>query len=320
MARSRTLSPLFWEDPDMAACSERARLVFMGLWNLADREGRLLDLPSWIRAKLFPYEQDVDVDASIDELARPRRYSSGSFLSRYEVDGRAYLQINNFRKYQKPHPKEAKSDIPTPCAVAVKSHGSAVEIRSVPSVPSSPSVSSVPSAREGDSDSASAEIGRHVRGEGDLVWFNPDDSLGWHDSAVTELQKQFPARARELNRRGEDWLSELRSLSGWHATAPPSKRKRVSAQRWLFGRLFAKAEKSALHAEKHRPARASPRDESDTWRKTPEDEREEREALAAIARCAVHRMPDGRVQGRGHWQCKAGCGWTEPLPRELVRR
>lgn len=113
---------------------------------------------------------------------------------------------------------------------------------------------SPPENQRGNPDAANAAIGsRYVRGEGDVVWFNPDNTLGWCDTAVDELQKRFPARTRQLSRLGEDWLSELSSLSNWHATAPKSKQKRISAHRWLLGRLFSRLEKSAVHAEKHQP-------------------------------------------------------------------
>lgn len=113
MARTRTVSPLAWEDLDLARCSERARLLFFGLLNLADREGRLPDVPPWIRAKLFPYEE-LEIDSFLDELARMREFSDGSFIERYEVGEKKYIQINNFLKYQKPHPREVASVIPPP--------------------------------------------------------------------------------------------------------------------------------------------------------------------------------------------------------------
>jgi len=77
------------------------------LWCLADREGRLEDRPKRIKASIFPYE-DIDVDPLLTEL------ESRSFLVRYIVDGKGFIQINNFLKHQNPHYKEVASEIPAP--------------------------------------------------------------------------------------------------------------------------------------------------------------------------------------------------------------
>lgn len=104
MPRIRFIKHEFFIDDDLANQSHAARLLFIGLWTLADREGRLEDKPAKIKAQLFPYEQ-MDVDRMLSELA-------DGFVTRYEVDGKAYIQINNFAKHQNPHYKEKPSTIP----------------------------------------------------------------------------------------------------------------------------------------------------------------------------------------------------------------
>jgi hypothetical protein len=120
MARQRVLKPDFFTDEDLARCTVLARLLFAGLWTLADRRGRLRDQPPVIHGALFPFEAEVNVDALLGELAR------GGFVQRYEFSGKRFLQIRNFEKHQNPHPKEAESVIPAPGS-AVESNGSAVE-------------------------------------------------------------------------------------------------------------------------------------------------------------------------------------------------
>jgi len=105
--RSRNIKPGFWDNEDLAACSALARLCFIGLWMLADREGRLEDRPKRIRVRLFPFEE-VDVDRLLREL------EEASFIVRYQVDGVAFLQIVNFVKHQDPHYREKASEIPPP--------------------------------------------------------------------------------------------------------------------------------------------------------------------------------------------------------------
>jgi len=107
VARSRNIKPGFFLNEDLAECSCHARLLFIGLWCLADREGRLEDRAKRIKASIFPYE-NVDVDSLLTEL------ESSSFLVRYIVDGKRFVQIKNFLKHQNPHYKEVASEIPAP--------------------------------------------------------------------------------------------------------------------------------------------------------------------------------------------------------------
>lgn len=89
----------------LAECSAFARLLFTGLWCLADREGRLEDRPKKIKAQVFPYD-DVDGDALLSELA------AQDLIIRYEVDGLRYIAIPTFLKHQSPHRNETESNIP----------------------------------------------------------------------------------------------------------------------------------------------------------------------------------------------------------------
>ncbi len=104
MARIRYLKPEFFFDDELAGLPFVCRLFFQGLWCHADREGRLENKPKILKAKIFPYDP-VKVDQLLDQL-------DGKFISLYEVDGRKYIQINNFGKHQKPHHTEKKSTIP----------------------------------------------------------------------------------------------------------------------------------------------------------------------------------------------------------------
>ena len=107
MARSRNIKPGFFLNDDLAECDPLARLLFAGLWCIADREGRLEDRPKRIKAEVLPYD-NCDVDQLMNQLVKHK------FILRYEVDGGQYIQIINFKKHQNPHVKEAPSIIPPP--------------------------------------------------------------------------------------------------------------------------------------------------------------------------------------------------------------
>lgn len=107
MARSRNIKPGTMENEDLASLSALHRLLFIYLWMLADREGRLEDRPLRIKAKTLPYDITADVDAMLTDL-----HDSG-FITRYAVGGGKYIQIDTFDKHQKPHANEVKSAIPS---------------------------------------------------------------------------------------------------------------------------------------------------------------------------------------------------------------
>lgn len=107
MARSRNIKPGFFMNDELAEIEPLGRLLFAGLWCIADREGRLEDRPKRIKAEVLPYD-DCDVDYLLNQLAKY------DFIIRYEVDNELYIQVSNFSKHQNPHKNEAPSTIPAP--------------------------------------------------------------------------------------------------------------------------------------------------------------------------------------------------------------
>ncbi|SIO39244.1 hypothetical protein SAMN05444172_1570 [Burkholderia sp. GAS332] len=105
MARARNIKPGVMENEALAELDPIARLLFIYLWMLADREGRLEDRPKKIKAKALPYD-NIDADEILCAL------SENGFIVRYEVGGTKYIQIANFSKHQKPHSNETESEIP----------------------------------------------------------------------------------------------------------------------------------------------------------------------------------------------------------------
>lgn len=107
MARVRLIKPGFFTNDALGALQPAARLLFAGLWLLADREGRLEDRPKRIKAQILPYDR-IDVDKLLTVL------HEAGFVVRYEAAGDSYIQITNFTKHQQPHYKEVASIIPPP--------------------------------------------------------------------------------------------------------------------------------------------------------------------------------------------------------------
>jgi hypothetical protein len=107
MARARSIKPGFFKNEALAELPFEARLLFAGLWTLADRDGRLEDRPKRIKAELFPYDE-LGVDRLLSDLAQ------AGFIVRYTLDGNQFIGIPTFKKHQNPHVKEAASTIPAP--------------------------------------------------------------------------------------------------------------------------------------------------------------------------------------------------------------
>ena len=105
--RARNIKPGFFRNDELAECSLAARLLFIGMWTLADREGRLEDRPGKLKFQLLPTDQ-FDAEQAVAEL------SAHGFLLRYTVNGQRFIQIVNWNKHQNPHIKEASSTIPAP--------------------------------------------------------------------------------------------------------------------------------------------------------------------------------------------------------------
>lgn len=107
MARSRNIKPSFFQNDLLAEIHPLGRLLFAGLWTVADRSGRLEDRPKRIKASVLPYD-DIDTDTLLNQLAEK------GFINRYNICGNAFIEIKNFIKHQNPHCREPESTIPAP--------------------------------------------------------------------------------------------------------------------------------------------------------------------------------------------------------------
>lgn len=94
MARIRTIKPEFWTDEKVVELSAFARLLFIGIWNFCDDDGRIVFSHKRLKMQVFPSD-DLDCLALIQEIER-----QGMILI-YSVDGVDYLQVMGFSKHQK---------------------------------------------------------------------------------------------------------------------------------------------------------------------------------------------------------------------------
>lgn len=98
MPRIRSVHHGLFSDEAFVSCSSFARLLVIGLWTEADDKGTFEWKPLSLKMRLFPAES-FNLDemlALLDEL------SKGDIIKRYEVAGKVFGAIRNFRKYQRP--------------------------------------------------------------------------------------------------------------------------------------------------------------------------------------------------------------------------
>ena len=105
--RARNLKPGFFKNEELAELPFEARLLFAGLWCMADREGRLEDRPKRIKAEVFPYDA-VNIEKLLEQLRTARS------IVRYTVEGHdgGIIWIPTFKRHQNPHKNEKPSELP----------------------------------------------------------------------------------------------------------------------------------------------------------------------------------------------------------------
>lgn len=109
--RNRILKEGFFRNYELAQLPPLARILFEGLWLIADKEGRLWDRPQQIKAEVLPYD-DCNADDLLAQLA------NSDFIFRYESQGKKCIEVANFSKHQPLTTWEKNnltSDIPARC-------------------------------------------------------------------------------------------------------------------------------------------------------------------------------------------------------------
>lgn len=113
MPRSRNIKPAFFKNEFLAEAEPFARLLFIGLWTLADKNGILEYRPKRIKAELFPYDDDFDVNRCLTVIERL------GFIHVLEGESKEWIHIKNFTKHQRPHHTENTSN-PDPKSMIIK--------------------------------------------------------------------------------------------------------------------------------------------------------------------------------------------------------
>jgi uncharacterized phage protein (TIGR02220 family) len=107
MPRARNIKYGFFTNDELADNHPLGRLMFIGMWTLADYKGDLEWNPRRMKVQLLPYD-DCDVVSLAINLDK------SGFIRFYSNQDKIYLRVVNFALHQNPHKNEKQqgSDIP----------------------------------------------------------------------------------------------------------------------------------------------------------------------------------------------------------------
>ena len=106
MARIRTIKPEFFTSESVVSVSPLARLLFIGLWCEADREGLLKWKPKTLKFRYLPADS-VNIEKLCSEL------EDNKMIITYTVDGEDYCEIPGFKSHQVINNREKESELPS---------------------------------------------------------------------------------------------------------------------------------------------------------------------------------------------------------------
>lgn len=103
--RARNIKPALFKNEVLGKADPLYTIMFEGLWCLADREGRLQDRPDRIKAEVFPYREQLDIEPLLKWLL------DAKFIDRYDTKCGSVIVVIEFLKHQKPHKNEPQSEL-----------------------------------------------------------------------------------------------------------------------------------------------------------------------------------------------------------------
>ncbi|NBW23348.1 MAG: hypothetical protein EBR82_86935 [Caulobacteraceae bacterium] len=250
MARTRSVKPSFFKNEYLAECEPMARLLFVGLWTLADSQGRMEFRPLRIKAEIFPYE-------NCDILGLLKQLADRGFVRAYESGDMKVLEIPTFGEHQRCHPDERDEGLPPPDESAQtivfpeqneKPGNPALEPGNPPAscalYPSTlyPSTS-IPL------DAPSTPKRRCSKPDDPIRWTSEKGWEGITDADHAEWSQAYPAA---------DLPVELAKANQW-LKANPKKARKSNWRRWLTTVWLSKCQdRGGTHREAARPAAPPP--------------------------------------------------------------
>lgn len=262
MARTRSIKPSFFKNEYLAECEPMARLLFVGLWTLADSQGRMEFRPMRIKAELFPYE-------NCDILGLLKQLADRGFVRAYESGDFKVLEIPTFGQHQRCHPDERDEGLPAP-----DEDGTTIVFPERNAKPGNPAHEPGNPTREPGNPPASCAFNpstfspstsypldapstpqrrRCSKPADPIRWTSENGWEGITDADHAEWSQAYPAA---------DLPVELAKATQW-LKANPKKARKSNWRRWLTTVWLSKCQdRGGTHREAARPAAPPPVDQA----------------------------------------------------------
>lgn len=112
MARIRTVKPELFRHEELYQLEIETglpiRLAWIGLFTIADREGRFKWRAREIKLDIMPYDSDIDFEHILEAL------EASAMISKYSSGGDDFGVITSFKKHQVINARESQSRLPIP--------------------------------------------------------------------------------------------------------------------------------------------------------------------------------------------------------------
>lgn len=245
MARARLLKPGFFRNEHLAELPPLTRLLFAGLWTIADRAGRLEDRPKRIKADLLPWDDAVDCHVLLAQL------DAAGFITRYAVDGVMFIQIDKFAHHQHPHQREPESLIPEIPSNYAKPSAGLVLGTALHGTGPAESESESESVTESESDTVTPTVECSEAGKPPA-----EPVVAWMWFPCVGREKAWPLVPKQIQAWHEqyphmDIEAELRKAEAWLEADPRRRKSAKGMPRFLVGWFNRAADRrqSSRHAQ-----------------------------------------------------------------------
>jgi hypothetical protein len=255
MARIRSVHPGLFTDEAFAGLSCDAQMLLIGIWTEADDQGVFEWKPVTLRMRLRP-TKDGAVEPLLAELVE------GDCIRQFEVAGRKYGAVRNFRKYQRPKKPNAVHPMTPEIGIYVALNGvssepdddegeASTEPKTVKPTPVPPKGEIAPQMEDGGGRLKGKDGGDSTSGAAPqlpqvaLVPFieiptNRFESSGEQfpvcEPVIEEFRKLYPA---------VDVRGELRKMRGWSIANPAQRKTRKGMSKFINSWLSRQQDKSA---------------------------------------------------------------------------
>lgn len=170
---------------------DTVRLGWLLLPVALDREGRAVDNPAWLKAKLFPMRLDLDYAAVAAMLDW---WEARGMIERYEAGGGAYFWVPSFAAHQGDTSREAESLYPAPPSQVESGSGRGMDrvesrsrVEADPVGGNSGSDTDADTDTDKDADADTDTEGQPVAASGTVAELLTGFGVGW----TADLEREF---------------------------------------------------------------------------------------------------------------------------------